>query len=355
VVPQALLYRDMRFADLARMQVFGSIAGAVVAIAMAWAGAGVWALVVQPLVGSTVGLAIAVAALRWRPFVEFSWLRVQPLARFSFALLGTNLVDYANRNVDTLLIGRVLGAAALGLYSMAIQLMLYPLQQVSSVIVRVLFPTLVQIGDDLPRLRAAYLKAVGAIALVTFPMTGGLFAVADELVAVVLGADWTGMAPVLKIVAWVGMLQSVGTTVGTIYIAVGKPQIALRVTMIATPVLTLAFAAGLPWGIVGVAVGYAVASALLFYYTMHRAFALIDLRMQAMHAVIAKPFAATLAMIVVVFVAGAACADATEPIRLAVKVASGVAAYVLACLLVNRAQILEIIAVFRSLRPSGRT
>ena len=352
VVPQALLYRDMRFADLARIQVIGGLAGAVVAITLAWFGAGVWALVAQPLVGSTVGLAISFAALRWRPYLEFSWPRVEPLARFSFALLGTNLVDYANRNVDTLLIGRFLGSTALGLYSMAIQLMLYPLQQVSSVVVRVLFPTLVQLGDDLPRLRAAYLKAVGAIAFLAFPMTGGLFAVADELVAVVFGADWAGMAPVLKIVAWVGMMQSVGTTVGTIYLTVGKPHIALRVTMVATPILTIAFAAGLAWGLVGVAIGYAIATCFLFYYTIRQAFRLIDLRVAAMHAVIARPFAATLVMIAVVLVVGALIMDLAQPVRLAIMIASGVASYALASAIVNREQIRELVGILRSLHDS---
>jgi PST family polysaccharide transporter len=103
----------------------------------------------------------------------FSWSKVTSLAKFGVALLGSNLVGYANRNADALLVGRFLGSAPLGVYSMAMQLMLYPLQHVSSVFVRVLFPTLAQIRDDLPRVRAAYLRAVGAICVITFPMMVG--------------------------------------------------------------------------------------------------------------------------------------------------------------------------------------
>ncbi|MCC6198197.1 MAG: MOP flippase family protein [Burkholderiales bacterium] len=348
VVPQALLFRDMRFGDLARAQVLGSLAGAIVAIAFAWLGAGVWALVAQPLVGSTVALLISMAALSWRPRFEFSWPLVEPLARFSFALLGTNLVGYANRNVDSLLVGRFLGASALGLYSMAIQLMLYPLQQVSSVIVRVLFPTLVQIRGDLPRFRSAYLRAVGAIAVVAFPMMGGLFAVADDFVTVVFGPGWIGMTPVLRVLSWVGMLQSVGTTVGVIYLATGRPAIALRVTVVAAPLLIGGMAAGLPWGILGVAIGYAAASLLLFYYSAGTAFGLVYISLRELHEVVYRPLLSTLVMVGAVTLTKSMIPDVPTSIRLAIAVTSGVVAYVALSLLLNRRQLMEIFALVKS-------
>jgi O-antigen/teichoic acid export membrane protein len=349
-VPSALLYRDMRFADLARAQVLGSLSGAAVAIALAWYGAGVWALVAQPLVGSAVVLLVSMVALRWLPRIEYSWPKVAPLARFSFALLGTNLVGYGNRNFDSLLVGRFLGAGPLGLYAMAIQLMLYPLQQVSSVIVRVLFPTLVQIREDLPRLRSAYLKAVGAIAIVTFPMMGGLFAVTDDFVAVVFGPDWSGMVPVLKVLAWVGMMQSVGTTVGTIYLSMGRPGVALRVSLIAAPVLIGGMIAGLHWGILGVAIGYAIASLLLFYYTTLTAFRLVDLHVGDFHRTLFRSFLITLAMVAAVTAIVSMLGSVQPRIRLGIAICSGVATYAGLSMIFNRAQVLEIVAQLKLAR-----
>lgn len=350
-VPTALLYKDMKFADLAKAQVIGSLFGALAAIGLAWRGAGVWALVAQPVVGNLFNLAICMWAARWVPSFEFSWHRVAPLARFSMALLGTNLVGYANRNTDSLLIGRFIGAGPLGIYAMAMQLMLYPLQQVSSVIVRVLFPTLVHIKDDLPRLRNAYLKAIGAIAFVTFPMMGGLFAVADDFVFVVFGPKWSELAPLLKILAWVGMMQSIGTTMGTIYLTVGRPTIALRVSLIVAPIMVLAMAAGLPWGIYGVAVGYAVASFGLFYYTALTAFRLIDLRMKEFHAAMVRPLIAALGMVVVVLVVTDLLHLIAPMARLSLSIGSGVMVYGLLSMLVNRRQVEELLQHFGFLRP----
>lgn len=355
VVPSALLTREMRFAVLARSQVLGSLVGAAAAIGMAWQGFGVWALVGQPLCGAIATLLACTLASHWYPRFEFSWIKVQPLARFSAALLGTNLVGYMNRNADSLLVGRVLGAGPLGHYSMAIQLMLYPLQQVSSVFVRVLIPTLVQLQEDLPRLRSAYLKAVACIALVTFPTMGGLFALADDFVHVVFGPNWTEMAPVLKVLAWVGMMQSIGTTVGTIYLGTGNPGIALRVTLIGAPVLIGGMAAGLPWGILGVAVGYAIASFSFFYYTLLAAFRVINLPLADFHRVIIRPFCATLAMIGVLTVSVPLLQELAASYRLPLCIGVGVATYVAVSLAINRVQILELMSILRSLRSKNNS
>lgn len=350
VVPAALLYRDMRFSDLARAQVLGSLVGGTTAILLAWADAGVWALVAQPLVGSSVNLLSCWWAGRWLPRFEFSWLRAAPLARFSAALLATNLVGYGNRNVDGMLIGRVLGAVPLGQYSLAIQLMLYPLQQVSSVIVRVMFPALVHIKDDLPRLRAAYLKAIGFIAFITFPIMGGLFALADPFVAVVFGPNWTAVAPLLKILAWVGMLQSIGTTMGTIYLVTGNPGVALRVTLIAAPIFIGGIAIGLVWGINGVAIGYAIASLSLFYYTAIKAFHFIDLKLPEFHKTLLRPSISTLAMVILLIIMTPQLKLMAPLYQLLIGSISGLAAYVCISIILNRAQMISLIKIISNLK-----
>jgi O-antigen/teichoic acid export membrane protein len=350
VVPNALLYRDLRFGQLARAQVTGSVVGAVAAISLAAAGAGVWSLVAQPLVGTTAHLVLTWHSTRWVPRWTFDTVAVKPLARFSAALLGTNLIGYGNRNIDNLLIGRFLGAGPLGHYAMAVQLMLYPLQQVSSVIVRVLFPTLVQIKDDLPRLRGAYLKAVGTIAFVTFPLMGGLFSVADDFVTVVFGPTWAPMVPALRVLCWVGMMQSVGTTVGSIYLAIGRPESALRVTLTAAPVIAAGIAAGLPWGIHGVALGYATASFLLFYYTAHNAFRLVDLRLGEFHRAVLRPLVATALMVGGMLLVARGVATQPPAVRLGVGIGTGAVLYVLVSLALNRQQVRELVAVVRNLR-----
>lgn len=350
VMPTALLYRDLRFGDLARAQVLGSFAGMIAAIGLAAAGAGVWALAAQPLVGTTANLYLTWRATGWLPSLSLDLRGISPLARFGASLLGTNIIGYGNRNIDQLLIGRVLGAGALGYYSMAVQLMLYPIQQVSSVIVRVLFPTLVQIRDDPPRFRAAYLKAVSTIAFVTFPLMGGLFVLADDFVVVVLGIPWLPMVPALKILTWVGMAQSIGTTVGVIYLVTGRPDIALKVTLLAAPVTTIGIAGGLAWGIGGVAAGYAIAIAVLFYYTVVTAYRLVGLTIADFHGAIVRPLLASMLMVAAVTAITLLLASWTPGPRLLTGIACGAALYLVLSAGVNRRQMSELLAALRSLR-----
>jgi O-antigen/teichoic acid export membrane protein len=349
-VPASLLYRQMRFRVLTLSQLAGSFLGSLVAIVLAYLGAGVWALVVQTIVGTLTTLFSYAVAQRWLPHFEFSASRVAALARFSGALFATRLLDYAHRSADSVLVGRVLGAESVGLYSVAVQVMLYPLQQVSSVFVKVLFPVLVQLRGDLPRLRSAYLQAVSSIALVTFPLMGGLFVLANDFVSVVFGPKWAELTSLLRVLSWVGMMQSVAATMGTLYISTGNAALALRVTMVATPVVIAGMAAGLPWGIYGVAVGYACASFSLFYYTGKVAFRLVGLDFKSFFAVLWGSSAATAIMIATLYFALPVGVEWEPHTRLLLFVLLGACTYAAATWHLNRAQLLEVYAAIRTLR-----
>ena len=157
------------------------------------------------------------------------------MIRFSGGVLGAALLNYVNRNADNFLIGRFLDAAALGYYSIAYRLMLLPLTYVSSSIGAVTYPALVQLQDDLDRYKRVYLRTCSVIAFVSFPMMSGLFVVADQFVAVVLGSKWLAATTVLKILCPLGMMQSIATTVGLIYTSTGRTKTLFLWNLGATP------------------------------------------------------------------------------------------------------------------------
>jgi len=138
--------------------------------------------------------------------------------------------------------------------------MLYPLQNVTAVLGRVLFPALAQVQDDHPRFRRGYLQTSVAIATITFPAMLGLMAVAGPFVEVFLGSKWTPVALLLVILAPVGLVQSIGSTVGSIYTAKGRTALMFRVGLAASVLVVASFVMGLRWGIVGVAASYAIIS-----------------------------------------------------------------------------------------------
>jgi PST family polysaccharide transporter len=347
VVPQAYLLMKMRFDAVAKAQVLGTLAGSATAITVAVAGGGVWSLVTQPIAGSTASLVAMFWLSKWRPRIVFSWASVRGFARFSAGVVASDVMTFAGRNADQMLIGRFLGSGPLGYYALAYQMMLYPLQQVSSVFVRVLFPTLSLLRPDSVRYGEAYLRAAAAIAFITFPMMMGLFAVAEPFVAVVFGSKWHPVADLVRVLALVGMIQSIGTTVGTIYLSTGNTRVMFNVAAIGTVVIIAGVSVGLQWGIQGVAVGYALASISIFYYTIVKAFSLVSLTIRDLHLALWRPLLCATVMLVVVLAASSRLDSSGNLVRLLALIVAGIFSYAIASWLLNRKQVMDLFQLGR--------
>jgi lipopolysaccharide exporter len=278
VVQRAVLARAMLFRRISIIQLSSSAASAVVGIALAVAGAGIWSLVAAVTSEMSTAVVLYWVASPWRPGWHLSLHELRLVKRYSANLTASNLAHYFMRNMDNALIGRFLGAASLGYYDLAYGLMMYPLYNVTWNLGNVLFPALSRIQEEDARFRQAYLRAVSVIATITFPLMLGLLATADLLVFTCFGAKWAPMAPIVRVLAPVGMLQSVTSTTGMIFRAKGRTDVQFRWALVEASVVLPAFVIGLRWGTIGVACGYAVAEFLLCYPLFTVAGRIIDLR-----------------------------------------------------------------------------
>ena len=265
-IPQALAVRDMAFDRLARVEVMSAFGAAAVAVTAAILGAGVWSLVALRLMQAGLTSMLLLLSFPWRPAWPVNWRTLRAIRAYSLNLTGFNIFNYFARNADDLLIGRYLGATALGYYTVGYRFLLYPVQAVSGVIGRVLFPAFSRIQADDERFREAYLRLCGAIALITFPAMIAVFLLAEPLVLAVLGARWLPIVPLVLIFSLLGGVQSVGTTVGQIYLAKGRTDWLFRWGIVAGSLLILSFVIGLRWGVIGVAAAYALTSGLVLLY-----------------------------------------------------------------------------------------
>jgi O-antigen/teichoic acid export membrane protein len=278
-VHAALLSRKMAFRKIAVVEILGAISTAFVGIGMALRGFGIWSLVISSLAGTATSTAFFWVAYPWRPKRVISWREIRSISSYSLHLSGFNVVNYFSRNADNAIVGRYLGAFQLGFYQLAYNLMLYVIQNISTVLGRVLFPAFVKVKDDNVRFRQAYIKGVSMIAVITFPLMTGLMAIATPFVSAVLGTKWLPVASLLTILAPVGLLQSIYTTTGNIYNAKGRTDWLFRWGVFATIIFVASFCAGIPWGIKGVAVAYLLANLVLVYPVFAIPFKLIDLKM----------------------------------------------------------------------------
>lgn len=295
VVPLNLLHRRMDFRRLALIEMLSVVAAGGVAVALAARGLGVWSLVGQTLVSALGSSLLGWLVVHQRPTLSFHRAAFDDLFRFSAPVVGSNLLTYCARNFDNLLIGRFLGATALGYYALAYRLMLYPVQNISWVVGRVLFPAFSHLQQDKARVREGYLRSIRFLSLVTFPLMAGMAVMASELVGVIYGPQWDRAIGLVRILSLVGALQSIGTTIGPICLSQGRSDVLFRWNLLSVPVVCLAFAVGLRWDIEGVAVAYASASLALWYISHAMTNRLINLPMaEFLRALVPPALAATL-------------------------------------------------------------
>ena len=278
LVHQALLERISSFKPVALIESLAALLGLGSAVWAAWSGWGVYSLVMQTLMSAAVTSGGLWFLSSWRPGRNGSLVEIRGLMGFSGNLVGFNVFNYFARNVDNMLIGRFLGVTELGYYSMAYRLMLWPLQNISSVVGRALFPVFSRMQADPERLAGAYLRATAAITLISAPLMLGLFVLREPFVVTVLGSQWMPVADLLAWFAPIGLLQSVGTTVGTLYLATGRTDLMFRWGIFAGTVAIVAFAVGIEWGLQGLVFGYAIAMAILFLPSLMIPLRLVRLR-----------------------------------------------------------------------------
>jgi O-antigen/teichoic acid export membrane protein len=259
----ALLARELDFKSLELRQAAATLVGAATGIGIAFAGFGAWAIVAQQLAIATTSTLLLWVFSPWRPQARFSRRSLRELGGFGGTLFGQNLVYYLGRNLDNVLIGRYLGASALGAYALAYNIMLAPFHRIAGPIQQVLFPAFSQIQDQPARLADAWIRVSRLVGALSMPALVGLIVVAPDFVRVVLGERWSTATPVLQILALVGLVQSLQALNGEILLARGRAGTLLRFTILWFAASLAAFVIGLQWGVVGVAACYAVACALV--------------------------------------------------------------------------------------------
>jgi O-antigen/teichoic acid export membrane protein len=260
---QALLERSLAYRAIELRGIIGTLVGSIVAVSLAFAGAGPWAIVGNSLAGAATSTVLLWVITPWRPRFMFSVPIFREVGGYTLNLFGSRVLGYANFSSDNFLIGRFLGAASLGVYSVAYNVMFTPILRIAHPLQDVLFPAFANLQDAGVRLEAAWLRSKQLAAAVLAPLFLVTFAVAPDFVPVVLGSKWHASIPVLRILCLGGVAYSLGTLNWSLLMALGKGAMLFRLNIVVTTLTVGAFAFGLIWGIVGVAVCGAIMRWLL--------------------------------------------------------------------------------------------
>lgn len=343
--PNDLLARALSFRRFYLSSTIAAGAGAIVGIAVAAADQGVWALVAMALseaiVAAGLGWFFAIRTGIWRPSVRFEWRTLRELSGFSSFVTADRALGFALDNGDNLLIGRMLGTAALGYYSLAYRVILVPMQRVAKVITTSAFPALTRVQADPERLRDGFLQANRYVALTCMPIMIGTAVTADTLVPVLFGEPWRPASTSLQLLALSGPALLVTVLSGSLYRAVGRPELGLLRTAVSVGVYLPAFLIGSAFGINGVAAGLAIASYLVLPLDLRLSARAVNVRVSRLLINVAPAAVTTLLMAVVATGIGIALRGTGDALRLAAMITGGAVAYGAGALLLLGATLKE--------------
>ena len=260
---EAILIRQMRFVVTAMIEISAMTIALASAIVVAIYNFGYWALVVNQVVLALVTTIGCWAACRWRPSLPKLGAGVRAMISYGGNLTGYNIMSYFARNLDNVLLGKVWGAYQLGVYSRAYQLLLMPMAQINAPLVSVAVPALSRLSDSPARYRAAFLKIVEKIAMITMPGVVFMIATSDWLVLFLLGPKWSDTGRIFMLLGIAALVQPVTRSVLWLFTTQGRTRELFHWGIISAIIAVTSIVGGLRWGAFGVAAAYAASDLLL--------------------------------------------------------------------------------------------
>ncbi|MCW2739636.1 MAG: Polysaccharide transporter, family [Blastococcus sp.] len=270
IVPDVLLRRDLLFKRRLAVGLSANATRGIVSIALALGGAGAWALVYGQLAAVTVMSIVAWTRVRYRPDLRWwrlRWGDLSPLLAFGAPTAANGLLNTIILNVDYIVVSHALGAAALGFYLVAFRVPEMVIVSVFQVLSQVVFPVFSRARGEPERMRRGYVRMLRLQTSYGVVLGCVLAALAPYLVPVVFGSGWEKSVFPLQALAVYAVFRSLGMGVVDVLKAMGRPNLALGLSVARLTLLLPALVLATAWGIGGIAVAQAVV-ALVFAVVM---------------------------------------------------------------------------------------
>lgn len=269
---EALLIRQLRQGELALIRLAASLISVIIAVGLAMNDWGYWSLVWREVARSAFITGGVWLRCLWLPGLPRRRVGTLGLVRFGSEISLTHFLSSMIMHVDKLLVGRLFGAVAVGMYRQAQQLILAPLDQLNQPINGVAQPGLSALQRDPDRYRRFYEKIVFIVAALTVPFGLFIAVCAEEITLLMLGPNWTDATVFVRIF---GVGASIRPAIGTsaiVLMTCGRSTRYLTLGIVHAVVLALSLLAAIPWGAVGIAIAYVGTTLVLMYPKLYYSF-----------------------------------------------------------------------------------
>lgn len=335
-IHQARLNRELQFKKSFVPETGKTLSKAIVSIALAWWGWGVWSLVWGQIAANLTATTLYWFTFRWWPRLTLKWDIVRQQLSYSAHLLLVEIMAILRSNLDYVIIGRRFDTASLGYYTMAYRIPELLIIFVCSAISKALFPAFSSVQDRLETLQNAYLTTLRYMALYSLPIGMGVALISSEFITVAYGNQWLPSIPIMQVLSLYAIMYSLAYHAGDIYKATGRPDILGK-----TSLLDVALGAPLLWvganyGIFYVAVAHLLANIVMTTVKLALVVKLVHLRFSQIIQALQPALTASLLMALTLLLLRPTMASLAPLLRLLLLTTSGGLVYLGALWLFHR-------------------
>jgi lipopolysaccharide exporter len=298
-----LLQKELKFKAIAAIDIVGNVVGTAATILLAYLGYEELSLIYGGLALHTTRTILQVVFGRklFTPTLHFDLSGVKDHLRFGAFNLGEGVVSFIQNNSDNILIGGMLGVKALGYYTLALQLAIFPVNKLNPIILQVAYPIIAKMKDDPQNLKKSYLKILDFLIFLNLPLLAGLFITAESVVPLLYGPGWESTFPLIKIFVVISFFSCINHPLFTLVYSKGKPNILFYLNLITLIIkLPLLYVLGKYWQVTGIAVAYLIATLVYFVLNFCIVHSLIGSFMKPFLRNTALPVAFCLLMVAVI-------------------------------------------------------
>lgn len=280
-LPDAILHKTLDFKPIEIRDTILQLAVAIISMVMAFTGFGVWALVIPSLIAAPLRLIVAFKIANWRPSLKLYTKHWKEILKYSSTIIASTLANFIISQGDTLLVGRLLGSLQLGIYNLSWTASNLISKTLVTLTNKLALPAFAGQKGNVDAIFDALKKVLFTIASVSFPILMWMLVVADYVVLTLYGEKWVDSILPFQILLIYAIRYSVGAPVGSVFKAIGRPDLNFKLGLFIIPFYIIGIWIGTGYGIIGVATGVTV---------VRTVFGLLSFWLGA--RVLKKPFAA---------------------------------------------------------------
>ena len=291
VIQLSLLRRNLKFRNLFWIRFLSIVCSSILAIILALIGFGIWSLIWLQISERFFMLMFSWINTKFSPSLCFSKVHFLSLMSFSLPLFLNSTLTYLYRNLDSLVIGKTLGANLLGSYNKAYSLMQLPVTNLSNSLGKVFFPIFSKIQDDLELIGSYYFKTISILIVVAIPLMTIASILAEPIVLLIFGPQWLLAVGPFSILAIASIIQVISSINGNIFLALGETKLLLKIGVVLKIFNAIIIIMSVKWGLIGVSYGILIASYIVAPINLYFVLKLLSASYKRFLAVIVWPFA----------------------------------------------------------------